>query len=198
MNDPRHEWDVGLSAWIIQDGNYGDFETGQDAEFALEFFTQSVLPSQAKVRSATGRGAAKYEINGEVVYLDAELLVLDFGIRAFQQAKPRAGLRVGTFVAAEIYLGIDPFCYFERLYKLPGMPPLIYSWIINSISQQTPPFIGDPWPPGQTALAADPKKPSFKGITKTDAWKDDEGNAEYVLNCSCADLPPRFEKATRP
>jgi hypothetical protein len=28
---------VGLSSWIIQDGNYGNFSRGADAAFALEF-----------------------------------------------------------------------------------------------------------------------------------------------------------------
>lgn len=28
---------VGVSAWIIQDGNYGDFHAGDFAKFALEF-----------------------------------------------------------------------------------------------------------------------------------------------------------------
>jgi hypothetical protein len=29
---------VGLFSWIIQDGNYDDFEVGQAAKFALEFY----------------------------------------------------------------------------------------------------------------------------------------------------------------
>lgn len=31
-------WNIGLSAWIIQDRNYPDFSGGQTAEFAVEFF----------------------------------------------------------------------------------------------------------------------------------------------------------------
>ncbi len=32
------EWKIGISAWIIQDGNYGDFRCHERAEFALEFY----------------------------------------------------------------------------------------------------------------------------------------------------------------
>jgi hypothetical protein len=32
MND----WKIGLSAWIIQDGNYGEFRCHQRAEFEIE------------------------------------------------------------------------------------------------------------------------------------------------------------------
>jgi hypothetical protein len=34
MNIERDEWEIGLSSWIIQDGNYADFKAGQQAEFA--------------------------------------------------------------------------------------------------------------------------------------------------------------------
>jgi hypothetical protein len=33
---------VGLAAWIIQDGNYGDFEVGRAYRFALEFYPHKV------------------------------------------------------------------------------------------------------------------------------------------------------------
>ena len=91
-------------------------------------------------------------------------------------------MSVGKFVTAEIYLGIDPFFYFERLYTLSGMPPLVYSWRINSIAQQTVPFIEIREPPGQTFLVRDERKLGYKAIQKTDAWNDDDGHGEYVLN----------------
>ena len=40
------EVSIGLSAWIIQDGNYGDFRVGQQARFALEFHPQAMEPAQ--------------------------------------------------------------------------------------------------------------------------------------------------------
>ena len=129
----QQKWEIGLSSWIMQDGNYDNFEVGQNAEFALEFYSQTYRKSDGQARSAKGLGAAKYDIIGEVTYLTPEVWILDFGICAFQESKPPEWISVGSFVAAEVYLGIDPFFYFERLYTLPGMPPLIYSWRIKSI-----------------------------------------------------------------
>ena len=34
---------VGLSSWIIQDGNYEDFAVGQEQRFALEFYAPDGL-----------------------------------------------------------------------------------------------------------------------------------------------------------
>ena len=33
---------VGLSSWIIQDGNYSDFVKDDKAEFALEIYSQNI------------------------------------------------------------------------------------------------------------------------------------------------------------
>jgi hypothetical protein len=196
MKDAQHEWEVGLSSWIILDGNYDNFATGQVAEFALEFYSQTYRQSDVRAKSVKSLGAAKYEIIGEVIYLTEEVWVLDFGICAFQESKPPEGIGVGSFIAAEIYLGIDPFFYFERLYSLPNMPALIYSWKIDSIGQQTAPFIETREPSGQKVLIRDEKKLGYKGVAKTDAWKDDGGSAEYVLTCTRLDVQPKFESAT--
>jgi hypothetical protein len=196
MKTDHCEWEIGLSSWIIQDGNYGNFQTGQHAEFALEFHSKAYRKSDVRSKSSKGLGSAKYEIIGEIVYLKPEVWVLDFGICAFQESKPPEGISVGSFVAAEIYLSIDPFFYFERLYTLPKMPALIYSWKINSIGQQTAPFIETRKPSGQKVLIRDENKLGYKVIAKTDAWKDDGGNAEYVLTCTRLDMQPKFESAT--
>jgi hypothetical protein len=36
---------VGVSSWIIQDGNYDDFEAGKSCKFALEFCTEYISRS---------------------------------------------------------------------------------------------------------------------------------------------------------
>ncbi len=192
----QHEWEVGLSSWIIQDGNYDNFKVGQRAEFALEFFSQTYRKSQVQAKSAKMLGAAHYEIVGEVVYLTSEVWVLDFGICAFQESKPPEGISAGDYVAAEIYLGIDPFFYFEGLYTLPGMPPLIYSWEISSIAHQTAPFIETRDLSGQKMMVRDEKKLGYKTVSNTDAWKDDGGNAEYILKSTRLDVPPKSENTT--
>jgi hypothetical protein len=193
---PPREWKIGLSAWIIQDGNYGDFEEGQTAEFALEFFPKRIQPTSIRKKSAKNLGAAGYDVVGEVVYLMPEVWVLDFGICAFQESKPPEEMALGKFVAAEIYLGIDPFFYFERLCIRSGMPPLIYSWKINSIGQKTAPFIETHEPSGQKLMVRDERKFGLKAIKRTDAWNDDNGHGEYILTSTQLGLPPKFESAT--
>jgi hypothetical protein len=162
----------------------------------LEFFPKRSQISEVEAKSAKKLGAAKYEISGEIIYKTAKVWVLDFGICAFQESKPPERMSVGDFVTAEIYLGIDPFFYFEALHTLPGMPPLVYSWKINSIGQQTAPFVEIRNPSEQKELVRDEKKIGYKSIDKTEAWKDDNGNGEYILNCTRLDVPPKYESAT--
>src|ERR1700744_5294862 len=73
MNDATTEWEIGLSAWIIQDENYGDFATGERAEFALEFYPENCRLVDAREKSCTKIAAAKYAIVGEVVHLCDEV-----------------------------------------------------------------------------------------------------------------------------
>jgi len=197
-NPPQHEWEIGLDSWIIQDGNYGDFSKGQTAEFALEFYPDDkVRFNESKEKSVKPLGAARYEINGEIVYLNNKVWVIDFGICAFQEATPPSDIKVGQYVTAEIYLGIDPFFYFESLHSYPGMPPLVYAWRINSIGMQTAPFIEKRHSFfAQKVLIRDPTKIGYRAIEKTDAWKDDNGNAGYVLTCIRLDVPPKYESVT--
>ena len=196
MSNGEHEWKIGLSSWIIQDGNYANFETGQVAEFALDFHAQAHRESSARLKSLKSLGDAKYEIVGEVIYLTDEVWILDFGICAFQESKPPEGINVGSFIASEIRLGIDPFFYIERLCTLPKIPALVYSWKISTIGQQTAPFIETREPSGRKILIRDQKQLGYKTIGKTDAWKDDGGHAEYIFTCTRLDVPPKFKSAT--
>jgi hypothetical protein len=192
----QHEWEIGLSAWIIQDGNYPDFEAGQPAEFALEFSSDSFGIGRPGLRIAKPLGEAKYEINSQVVYLASDVWVIDFGILAFQQSAPPKNLSVGDFVAAEIYLGIDPFFYFERLNRQPGIPLLIYSWKVKSIRQITGPHVETRDASGLRILVRDKIKQDCKPLLVTDAWNDDGGNGEYLLGCELLEVPPKFNRAT--
>jgi hypothetical protein len=196
MNTGIREWEIGLHSWIIQDGNYGNFKTGQVAEFALEFYSTAFRRSNAKQKTVRSLGDAKYEIIGEVIYLTPKAWVLDFGLCAFQDSEPPEGMTLGGYGAAEIYLGIDPYFYFKCLHALPNMPPLIYSWKINTISQETAPFIETTEPSGRKLMVRDAKKLGYKVISQTDAWNDDHGHAENILTCARLEIPPKFETVT--
>jgi len=60
---------------------------------------------------------------------------------AYQQQKPPPFRRGRQWVEGEVYLGIDPFFYFEDLYRMDGMPPLSYTWLVRQIMLETTPWI---------------------------------------------------------
>ena len=76
------------------------------------------------------------------------------------------GLVVGNRVTGRARVGVDVFHYFESLSARPEMPPLIYRWRITNILLQTLDV-----PSGWRAIAA------------TNAWADDDRQADYVLEC---------------
>lgn len=188
------QWEIGLSSWIIQDSNYGDFEQSQITEFALEFSPVAFEPSAVEPVTAEPIAEGKYRVTAQIVYRTPEVWVLDFGLRVFQEARPPKGLIAGMFVTGDISVGIDPFFYFERLSALPGMPPLSYAWRIDRIGMQTAPFIEQRLSDGTTYLARDEARSLYRDIPRTDAWHDDQGNAEYILHCTLIDTVPRHAK----
>jgi hypothetical protein len=92
-------WSLSLDAWIVQDGNYPDFESGQRAEFAVEFYfpeppelTDHVAP-RVRLTDATS-----YEISGRVMAIVEKAWVLDCGIGVYQEQLPLSGIAVGDLV----------------------------------------------------------------------------------------------------
>jgi hypothetical protein len=77
---------VGLSSWIIQDGNYGDFSCGERAAFALEFYASTALaeidPGQAPAPSLIHTGGAQYRASGQVVHVADNWWVIDVASQA--------------------------------------------------------------------------------------------------------------------
>jgi hypothetical protein len=178
------EWKIDLSSWIIQDGNYRDFHCGDLAEFALEFFPKKIQISKSTERNAYLIKDSLYKINGQIIFYTQNVWIIDFGIKVFQEAEPVKNAKAGDFVCGEIYLGVDPFFYFENLYKIPDIPPLIYTWRINRIERQTAPFIETKTQSGQRILRRDESKRGYLEIEKTNAWEDDNGFAAYLLHCT--------------
>jgi len=184
-------WHVGLSSWIIQDGNYGDFRRGQQASFALEFYPHDCRVSAAKEFRVELIRDNRYQVTAKVLDVFRDACVIDFGVRAFRQRGWPRIIEKGAWIDADIYLGIDPFFYFEDLARRPGMPPLIYDWTIKAITMQTAPFLESRNDRGQRVLTRDETKSAFRKIPETNAWEDDNGHAEYVLHCELHDRRPR-------
>jgi len=179
---------IGMSAWIIQDGNYGDFRTGQRASFALEFGMREPLvvvdATQPSMRSV---GDSDYEAIGKVVYADDEWWVLDIGILIFREMRPQPNAVVGAWLAGKINIGLDPFFYFFRLAHLENAPALIYDWTIEAIEIETAPLIET----SPRRFVRDPSRMALRTITETNVWDDDDGHGWYILHCRRVDGAPR-------
>jgi hypothetical protein len=183
------EWSIGLCAWIIQDGNYGDFHCGQEIAFALEFYQHSLQTSDSNIKTVKWLKGARYRVNAQVGFMMDGVWVIDFGLSAYQNAKLPATIRNGDWISAEIDLGIDPFFYFESLSKIEAMPPLIYGWRVREIGIQTAPFV-ETHRLGGRVLVRDESKSSYRRIEATNAWKDGDPVAEYVLRCELVQPAP--------
>ncbi|HTR38136.1 MAG TPA: hypothetical protein VMH80_19640 [Bryobacteraceae bacterium] len=195
---PPTRWNIGLSFWIIQDGNYPDFEIGQTVEFAVEFWCpEGVAPLVSKgLTSATNVGGHVYNTVAEVVVRNTKITVLDIGILVYSQFAPLpASLPDGSRLEVQLALGVDPFSCGETLNKDGDVLPLVYSWKILSILRQTAPFV-ERVQAGSKVRTRDPQKLGYEEILKTDAWRDDDGFAEYMLRCDLLPIPPKRTSAT--
>jgi hypothetical protein len=186
------EWVLGLSSWIIQDGNYGDVATGDRLDAAVEFGFEDAL-TLTEVASPCARREADsvYDVTGHVVLVEPDVWVVDVGISVFNEHAPPQGLSVDDHITGKMWIGVDPFFYFERLGKRPSMPPLIYAWKVVEILRQTAPHV----PAGPRLLVRDASRLGWETIERTNACSDDDGRADYVLRCELLPDPPRRSRA---
>lgn len=172
---------ISVDSWIIQDGNYGDFAVGDKAKFALEFAGSALRPSASRQTLARYLGHGAYEACAQVLFVDANVWVIDFGLRAFWESKPPEFAKPGTWVEGELLVGIDPFFYMEHLQKLPGMPNLFYNWTVTSIVRNDTPWLVEVNSHGGKTSTRDQANEVWSSVVRTDAWNDDEGRSSYVL-----------------
>lgn len=97
---------MNLAPWIIQDGNYPDFNAGQTAEFAVELYSEAGLSLvDAADREVTHDGDDHYGILAEIVAIHDDAWVIDFGLRGYSDSSPPAGAAIGGFVTGAVCLG---------------------------------------------------------------------------------------------
>lgn len=134
---------IGLSPWILSDGNYRDFSPGDERKFALEFHGPELHPVQtAGVPSLESIRGARYSAVGRIAFVYPEVWVVDFGIVMAYDDDPPSWATVGVQVSGAIYVGIDPFHYFERYHALPGMPALTYQFRVIRIFEEEIAVVG--------------------------------------------------------
>jgi hypothetical protein len=195
-------WNISLNSWVIQDGNYPNFKKGQTAEFALYFHAnKDLINVGAGDLQVAFIKDCKYTVTAKVAYVGDECWIIDFGLLAYSDNHPPKGIKVGSVFSAEIWLEIDYYFYFEFLSKNDNVPPMIYTWNVQKIFQQTAPFIkristrpGTLF--GKEVLVRDPAKIGYREIESTDAWKDDNGSAEYIMTCEKIMTPEKRKSAT--
>jgi hypothetical protein len=170
---------VGLSSWIIRDGNYEDMAVGEDHRFALEFYAPKELKRKdAGKPGLTGLAFDAYDAAGRVVFVDPRVWVLDCDVLVYREDTPPEQAVIGAVFTGEVRIGIDPFFYKEYLHSVPGMPDLYYDFRIDEILLET-----TPWKRTGRTLRRQAGKRSFVPVPRTDAWNHDDGRAEYVLCC---------------
>jgi hypothetical protein len=179
---------IGVDSWIIQDGNYGDFAVGDVQKFALEFAGDKLAQSTAAERNAQLLHKSVYRVHAEVIFVDPEVWVIDFGVRAFWESKPPGFVQVGSWVEGEIFLGIDPFFYKEYLHRVPAMPNLNYNWRVEAISRDDTPWFSTTNERGGITLSRDPARVQWTEVEKTLAWEEGDGRSSYVLRCCAEDV----------
>lgn len=205
-------WLFGLDAWVVQDGNYGDFVRGQVIDFAVELTphgdrltpaegepSASVRPVRwrderpppppppRESRAFTLQSDVVYDLVARVVARHEGVAVLDCGIGIYCTYDPVASAELGRTLAVIGSLEIDPFTYFEQLAEDESMPPLSYRWRIDRIGRQLAPWREDE--PG--SFVRDPSELAFAPVEATNAWDDDGGQASYALECVRLDESPR-------
>ena len=174
---------VGLSSWIIQDGNYSDFHVGQEVKFALEFYPITLERIGTPTNSfATHSGGGRYRVQAQCIFANGDVWVINAGdFLAYVEQKNER--QPGEWFEGQIYLGIDPFFYREYLHEISGMPPLVYTWLVAQISRETTPMIETRNSRGGLQISRDVGQESFLTTQKTEAWNDDERHGSYVLAC---------------
>jgi len=180
---------VNLDSWIIQDGNYEDFIVGQEATFALEFYPHSELKrSKPGERAFVSAGPSEYQVVAEVIYRSPKAVVVDFGLMVYRETENFEYAERDWF-DGKLNIGIDPFFYSSYLKDEPGIPWIKYKFRIDEILLDTTPWIQD----GRMQYR-DESRISFRSVSKTNAWEDDDGNGSYILKCSGIQQTMRPEK----
>ena len=182
---PEAALQIGLSSWIVQDGNYPDFVRGTTVEFALEAWVRSADLADPGPIGYELVGEGGYRVRAQAVFVHESaaaheaVCVWDCGFVAYEEGRrTRPGL--GYFVEGEFSFGVDPFFYSaEQSRRLPDMPGLLYEWEVQAIHLQTGPRVLSE----KNVWERDASQSGWREIEATDAWNDDAGHASYLLTC---------------
>lgn len=168
--------EIGVDAWIIQDGNYEEFHVGAEVRCAIEFHGDLSLSDERRA-GLTHIRQNFYQVCAQVIFLKPSAWGIDFGLSVFQECRPPDFLSLGAWVKGEIGISIDPFFYKERLVNEAAIPDLFNTWQIVSITCDNTPWVE----PGDGPAFRDPGNPRWTEVQCTDAWNDDAGRGSYLI-----------------
>jgi hypothetical protein len=179
---------IGLSSWIICDGNYPDFSRGGQVSFALEFHASDgwtfMEPGLGRVKALERMYTCHYHAVAEVIYVRDDWWAIDAGVRLYRHEKPPREMEPGWWMSADVFVGIDPFHYIQRHSRHHAAPGLIYDWEIDRIELDTSPYIVRE----NGESMRDPLRRASRDIDRTNAGRD---GGDYFLHCRRLDNPPR-------
>lgn len=174
---------IGLESWIIQDGNYPDFEVGNEYRFALQCYMQNLEPAREPIRLLDLINRSDYQFSGQVVLADEELTVMDAGVMCYQEGTIGPDGKSGEWLSGQLYLGVDPFFWFERHAMRADVPELRYSWLLHKILLGTTPWEESTDDHGRKVERRANVATAYQSVLRTNAWEDDRGYGHYVLEC---------------
>lgn len=159
---------INLEEWIILDENYRDFKINEIREFALRIEFERLSKSTRNKKSLGSINSIEYSGTGEVVFKSEEFLVIDFGILVYCYYDQFHTIRVGDYLTGTFSIGIDPFDYFEYWNEVKGIPPIVYSWKIEDIMEETYDYIEIEKNPGKFQFVQDQSSGYVRTVESTD------------------------------
>jgi hypothetical protein len=182
-------WHISLDRSVIQGGRHPDFHRGQQTTFAATFGTGAWAPATSGGAAGGGGMAASggggmaasggggmaaavrvegslYDVVGRVTAVADGGWELDCGLVVGCEGRPPAGVGVGQWVVGRAALAV-------------GDRGPSHTWFIERVHHRVP----DDVEVLDIGLMGGPEEPGWEELAFTNAWQDDDGQADYLLDC---------------
>lgn len=186
-------FNISLDEWVLLDENYADFLKNEVREFALNVRLKRVKKSDTNVKTIKCTQSSDYLGTGEVVFKDDNILVIDFGILAYSDDPYIEGIEIGDYLSGVFELRVDSYDYFESLFKLEGILPLIYTWKVNNIIYETSSIFNISTDKNRIRTLCPGTLYSTQEIDSTSIESIELVQPHFVLCCSLLPPNPKFE-----
>gem|GEM_PF-5502098 len=194
-------WHLSLDPSVIQGGTHADIHRGQQAAFAVTIGSPIWVPARAQSPAqgaaraqSPAQGAARaqvpevaavrvegssYDVVARVTAATDASWVLDCGLLVGCEGPPPPGIDVDHWLTGRAHLGVSA----QRPHPAGGAAAPVYTWFIERIHHRSTDDVGLP----DLGLFGGPEEPGWEELAFTDAWRDDGGRADYLLDCLLVD-----------